>query len=366
MQFEPSRLILARRRKGWKRTELARRAGLKSRSITAYELAERVPSEESLFALAKALEYPPAFFFRPPVERLQEEGVSFRALTKMSANQRERALAAGELALELADWAKEAFELPEIDLPDLHLETSPETAAMTLRAAWGLSDRPIPNMVRLLESKGVRVLSLAEDDRSLDGFSFWRGGEPFVFLNTQKSPERSRFDAAHELGHLVLHRHGHAIGQEVEREAMSFASAFLMPQSSIEAHAPRQPTVPSLTHAKQWWGVSVSALLRRIYDLNIISRWYYRALCIQIQKQGFREKEPEPIDREMSTVWQLIFAKLRDEGVKRAHLAKQLGWPLYELQALVFQLILSAESGGGTAAEKTLPPSQRQPIQLVY
>ncbi|NTZ43826.1 ImmA/IrrE family metallo-endopeptidase [Altererythrobacter sp. SALINAS58] len=40
----------------------------------------------------------------------------------------------------------------------------------------------------------------------VEAFSFWSGFRPFVFLDSDKtSGARERFDAAHELGHLVLH-----------------------------------------------------------------------------------------------------------------------------------------------------------------
>ncbi|MEU8739183.1 ImmA/IrrE family metallo-endopeptidase [Streptomyces halstedii] len=52
----------------------------------------------------------------------------------------------------------------------------------------------------------------------VDAFAVWREGVPFVFLNTQKSAERGRFDAAHEFGHLVMHGSEHACsGPEAER-----------------------------------------------------------------------------------------------------------------------------------------------------
>ncbi|MBK8210507.1 MAG: ImmA/IrrE family metallo-endopeptidase [Rhodospirillales bacterium] len=42
---------------------------------------------------------------------------------------------------------------------------------------------------------------------TVSAFSFWEGGHPFIFLGADKqSAARSRFDAAHELGHLILHR----------------------------------------------------------------------------------------------------------------------------------------------------------------
>ncbi|WP_261371327.1 ImmA/IrrE family metallo-endopeptidase [Yersinia frederiksenii] len=61
-------------------------------------------------------------------------------------------------------------------------------------------------MVHLIEPKGVKVFSLAENCVEVDAFSFWTNRKPFVLLNTIKTSERSRFDATHQLGHLVLHQ----------------------------------------------------------------------------------------------------------------------------------------------------------------
>lgn len=39
----------------------------------------------------------------------------------------------------------------------------------------------------------------------MDAFSFWSAeGRPFIFLSRVKTAERSRFDLAHEIGHLIL------------------------------------------------------------------------------------------------------------------------------------------------------------------
>jgi hypothetical protein len=41
-----------------------------------------------------------------------------------------------------------------------------------VRQAWGLGELPIKNMVHLLESKGVRVYSLAIDAVEVDAFVY--------------------------------------------------------------------------------------------------------------------------------------------------------------------------------------------------
>ena len=67
-------------------------------------------------------------------------------------------------------------------------------------------------------------------------FSHWQGDVPFIFLNTTKTAERSRMDAAHELGHLVLHAHtGGGSTKPHEDEAQAFAAAFLMPKAPFIA-----------------------------------------------------------------------------------------------------------------------------------
>ena len=344
--FTPSRLTLARRRRGLTKSELAAAAELTLRSVVHYESGTVVPPGDRVEQLAKVLRYPVAFFARPDVELLDHSGVSFRSLARMKASQRDRALAAAEMALELIGWLeREArFEFPNPDVPDLATLRDPEAAALALRSLWHLGDKPISNMIRLLESRGVRVFSLAEEHDALDGYSFWRDGVPFVFLNTMKSAERSRFDAAHELAHLVLHRHGHARSRDVEHEAHAFASAFLMARTSIVAHAPRVATMDNLIAAKRAWGVSLGAFAHRLHAVGRITAWQYRALFVEMAKRKLRTIEPNPGPREMSLVFEKVFAGLRDDGMTKAALAKQLGWPLSELNALVFGLVLSASA----------------------
>ena len=249
--FNPSRLALARRRRGLTKRELADAAQLSERSIVAYEAGATVPNDDTVAELARVLTFPPAFFYRGDVDEIPADAASFRSMSRMTAAQRDRALAGGQLALELTAWTDDRFGLPGADLPDLRHYSDPEAAANTLRVHWRLGDGPITHMVRLLEAKGVRLFSLAEHCREVDAFSFWRGPVPFVFLNTMKSGERGRFDAAHELAHLTLHRHGEPAGREAERDADAFASAFLMPRSAILATAPRVPSLERLTAAKR-------------------------------------------------------------------------------------------------------------------
>ncbi len=218
-------------------------------------------------------------------------------------------------------------------------------------------------MVHLLESKGVRVYSLAENSVEVDAFSLWHSNTPFVFLNTLKSAEHGRFDAAHELGHLVLHRHCGPHQPNAEKQANAFASAFLMPRASVLANAPRMATLKHLVQLKKFWVVSVAALAYRLHTLGMLSDWHYRTLCIEMGQLGYRKREPEGAQRERSQVLALVFAGLREEGVGKSAVAEQLQIDSDELDKLVFGLMLTGLSGGGQTSARN--PSTAPRLRVV-
>lgn len=343
-RFNPTRLGLARRRRGLTKKLLATQVDVQWRSISAFENGEYPPSDETLERITRVVGFPAEFFFGDDLDEPLAEAASFRAMSRMSASKRDAALSAGAIAFALSDWIEKRFELPRQDLLDLRGE-SPEAAAATLRQYWGLGERPVRNLVHLLEAKGVRVFSLMENSVEVDAFSVWRNFKPFVFLNTQKSAEHSRFDSAHELGHLVLHKHGAPSGQDAEKEANAFASAFLMPSGSVIACAPKLATLGHLIKLKKQWAVSVAAMVYRLHSLNLISDWHYRTLCIEMSELGYRKLEPNPAQREKSQVWEKIFAALRVDGLTKENIAKDLSVPVGEIEGLVFGLALLGLSG---------------------
>jgi Zn-dependent peptidase ImmA (M78 family)/DNA-binding XRE family transcriptional regulator len=344
--FNRNRLSVARKRQGLTKTELARRAGIDLRSVTAYEAGVYPPKLETAENLAAATRFPVEFLYGDDLDEPQPDTASFRALSKMTATQRDMALSQGTISLHLNKWLETRFELPEPDLPDLSREDSPEAAADSLRRHWGIGELPVRNMIHLLEAKGVRIFSLAIDAREVDAFSLWKAATPFVFLNGNKSSEHSRYDAAHELGHLVLHRHGTPQGRDAEREADAFASAFLMPRASVIAHAVRNPSLPDLVKLKAIWTVSVAALNRRLFGVGMTSDWQYRTLCIEIAKRGFRKREPREAPREKSHILPCVFGALHEDGISRAQVARILTIPRAELEQLMFGLAMTSIDGG--------------------
>lgn len=365
--FNRSRFALARKRRGMTKRALAELVGVTERSILAYENGGVCPENSTVSKIAQVLGFPDEFFFANDVAELSPDVASFRALTKMTAKQRDMALSSGNVALMLNQWIEEKFDLPEPLVPDMRSNASnhptpdlgsehdPESCAESLRKIWGLGELPIKNMIHLLESKGIRIFSLSIDAKEIDAFSMWYGGKPFIFLNRNKTSERCRFDAAHELGHLVMHKHGSPQGQDAEREANAFASGFLMPRKSVLANAPRAMTLQSLIAHKKYWTVSVAALNYRLHALKLMSDWTYRTLCVQIAQYG-RDKEPDEAPFESSQVLTKVFSALRDEGISKNDISRLLMIPSQEINELTFGLTLV---GAGTGKATSIPSAPR-------
>lgn len=338
--FNNKRLSLARKRRRLTAKGLAERAGLSALTITRLEKGDNQPDDSSVRQIADALAYPIEFFYCDDPEIIDTEAVSFRGLTKMTAKERDAAISAGTLGLQLCDWVEERFSLPEPNLLDLGYETDPEAAARSLRQFWGLGEKPIGSMIRLLETQGVRVLSLSENTASVDAFSFWRGSKPYVFLNNFKTAERSIFDAAHELAHLTLHLHGGVrSSREAEREADAFASAFLMPRDDVRSRMPRLIKADTVLKAKFRWNVSAMAMAYRLRSLRLLSEWQYKSMCIELGRRGYRAGEPVGIERDESAIWRKVLSQLWAERTTKAEIADALSLPLDELEGLVWGLV---------------------------
>lgn len=324
--FSASRLSLARRKRGLTQTKLADLCNVSQQYVSSLEQGKEVPTESFVEHLAVTLQFQPTFFYGNEVELIPKDGPSFRARQSMSSQVRDMALATGETAIEIVSPdLNQRFVLPKSQIPDL-TGYSPEEAAESLRLEWKLGYEPIKNMVHLLESKGVEVYWLNEDNPSLDAFMFWRD-KPYVLLNSSKNAgDRSRFDAAHELGHLVLHRSVEVVdGREIEEEANLFASAFLLPAEQFSQECLDRPNLEHLTALKERWKVSIQAMLMRGRTLGIYSEWQTRQAFQMISALGMRKKEPVPILPEESRLHKMILDSLQESGKGPKEYATLLG-----------------------------------------
>lgn len=323
--FTPSRLRWARERLMLARTDLASVTGVSVSALTSYEKGSSNPDDRDIEVLAAELGVHPEFFYLHDMEEVPESVVSFRRASKTSKRQQCAARGAAQMAVEFFGVIESAFKLPDLQVPEID-DATPEQAAEEVRAQWHLADRPIADMMSLLESKGVRILSLDHRCKDVDAFCFSRDGVSYIFVSTVKTAERQRFDLAHELGHLVLHADLSTDGaksKERERQADSFASAFLMPASRIYTQSMNGAPVERILKAKKYWQVSAMAMARRLHDLKLLSDWQYRSVVIELSQRGYRSAEPDGIQREQSQLLRKVLFMM-DEHTTTADTAAAL------------------------------------------
>ena len=109
----------AKRGKG--SAELARVSAI---TVSRLENGENQP-DVRIAKLARAFGLPAEFFDDDDAEEIDTSAVSFRGLTKMSAKERDAAISAGILGLQLSDWVEGEFRLPKANILDLSYETNP-------------------------------------------------------------------------------------------------------------------------------------------------------------------------------------------------------------------------------------------------
>ncbi|WP_447006507.1 helix-turn-helix domain-containing protein [Saccharothrix isguenensis] len=328
----PSRLALARARRGLTAVELARKAGTSPASIGDYEHGRRHPRPATTARLTEALGFPAGFL---EADDVPEIDVVTRPAPK---RQRDAAISAARLAIGFDAWLTRAFTFPEPDVPTWD-HPDPETAAEMVRARWGIPHRPAPNMVHLLEAHGVRVFSLPQDCAAAGPFSCRHDGIPYVFLDPTATPDQARFDTARELGHLTH-----------TDDAQTFATAFLLPRAGVLAAVPRGALTEQVVAHSTTWHVAPLALAHRLRDLGLLTHPQYAAVCAQLAR-----RPTGMAHRETSQVLTKVFRTLRAQGTTPHAIARELLLDVEELNGLVFGLVLTALPGQGAPSAPATP-----------
>lgn len=354
IQVSGSRLMLARQLRGMTQTQLANVVEVGPRVISKYEKTGEGLGAEKIAAIAKVLQFDVSFFDGPDMEVPTTGSVSFRARSKMSAKKRDQAIASSAFGVALSDWMDSEYVLPSASVPDFS-GYDPEDAAGALRSEWGLGDGPIADIVSIIESHGIRVFSVTEASQEVDAYSFWDEprNRPFVFLTTSKSGERRRMDAAHELGHLALHRKTELDGKEtrdIERQADLFGSAFLMPRRGFSASLSRTISLSEVMRVKQIWKVSAFAVVCRAHTLGLLSDWQYHNLCVTMSKRGMRTSEPDGIEPERSQVDDKVLELAREDYGSSFAVSNATGIPQDLILGLTFHTPITVVKGGGNTA----------------
>ncbi len=334
--FVGDRLKEAREARGLTATALSDLLAVTRQAVSLYESCDASPQPDVMQRIANILNLPVSFFLRP-INQTNNNAIFFRAQNAATKLDRGRGRSRMKWLYEIVvPYLRQFVTLPEVNLPKIDIPQNPlqlsdddiENIAIQVRREWGLGDGPISNVVLLLENNGFIVTRINLESPTLDAFSNFPvcfDGTPYIILGADKqSAVRSRFDAGHELGHIILHRNvnerklrNNSEFKILEQQANRFSSAFLVPMNKF-AEDFSLPTLNAFQTMKPKWLVSIGVLIKRTYDLGFIPDEHYRKLWINYNQRGWRKEEPldDKLPVERPLVLRRIFNLITEEKVR--------------------------------------------------
>jgi Zn-dependent peptidase ImmA (M78 family)/DNA-binding XRE family transcriptional regulator len=337
--FVGSRLREAREARGLTGVTLSDLVDLTPQMISKYEHGESTPGPDVLQSMASALNMPVAFFTMPQRGEVSSAPIFFRSMAATSKGARKRACWKIEWLRDITTYLGQGVTFPKVNLPDLGLPDDPthisseeiEHAAAVARSYWNMSDTaPISNMVRLLENQGVFVARQQLGADTLDGLSMIdpSNHRPYVLIGEDKGTAvRWRFDAAHELGHLLMHRTRResdlgdtARFKLIETQAHRFAAAFLLPMDPFleDLYAISLDVMASM---KPRWKVSIAMMILRARHAGLLTELTEKRLWMNYRRRWGRQ---EPYDAEIEAETPTLIKRAAELLLTEAHGADDL------------------------------------------
>lgn len=341
------RLKLARSAAGLSLRELQEKIGnrVSAQAIGKYERNEDMPSSGVLIALSDALGV--SLDYMAGDQDMVLEGVEFRkkqiTSKKEQAQVEAKALHLIERYLmveEILGLASAQWDKPRESPYPVREPADADMAARSLREYWNLGIDPIPNLVDLLEERGIKIV-LVESEENIDGLaaSVRRAGkEPVRIIVICKGVhgERQRFSLAHELGHMVMEVEGDEKFRE--KAAHRFAGAFLMPAEALWSKVGKHRSSigwSEIFALKELFGASAQAIAYRCSDIGIFPPALYKRLFLEFSRRGFRsapDYEPNHLKEEKPGRFErLCYRALAEGAISEARGAELLGITVREL-----------------------------------
>ena len=262
-QYDPSLFLLARESRGLSQRELADQSGISQSVISNLENGFLDVTHDLLTALAETLRYPVSFFGRR-LHLYNPNNQLWRKRSRVPGKALKKAQAKMNLVKADVEALLVSAEPPELNFFSWDVETqgSPVAAAQELRRIWRLPKGRVDDLSKTIEDNGIIIVPINYEAEGLDGMNMLtQGNTPLLFVERNVPADRFRFSLAHELGHLLMHAEV-PVGEnrDPEKEAMLFASEFLMPQEEIRPQMQRLDMV-RLADLKRQWRVSMMAIL---------------------------------------------------------------------------------------------------------
>lgn len=348
------RIRRARVLRGLSLEDLAQQLGdITKQGLSKFEKGLAAPNSTRLLQLAKALDVKPEYFFRADAVALGP--LEFRKKARMTQSRQAQVTERMREHLERYVALEHCFEpvgtgsvLVNPRSIAVNSVADAETAAEQLRMQWSIGGDAIAHLTELLEVHGIKVALLDGPD-DFDGACAASHDERHVLiaLNRQRPGERMRFTAAHELGHWVMSIPEAMPETEKESACHRFAGALLYPQDQVVAefgsHRRSRVFPKELFNAKQRYGLSMQAVLRRLKDLALITADGYRSMSIEFSQQGWRTREPGELLAEQPRRFEsLVYRALAEDLISPSRAAEFLQCSLEQLNPGLRDLAVSA------------------------
>lgn len=323
--FFGEKLQSLRELSGLSRKELAEKVGVTEQAVWQYENQYTNPKFETINELKKLFSVKVKYFYTEPVvpSVAKIESIAYRSQDRDSRKKAKMETTFIDFVNHLISQFERHLNLPPSSIVSLrnncmeiyHTEPSHEISNTLIeQIATYARERLTVNhnreLMYKLEMSGVYILE-KDMGHTIDAYSTWtEENRPFIILGSiKKSSVRRNFDLAHELAHLLLH---YKIDMdsltkdeynEIEREANTFASYFLLPKEEFLkdfSEIKKISNPKSYIDLKQKYMVSIAALEYRAYKLGLLTyeenRYFYNAL----NRYDFRTKEP--LDEEIAII----------------------------------------------------------------
>lgn len=300
-------------------------------AISKYEMAKAQPTPVVLNRMAAALGVKAAYLYAAPSVRI--EFIAYRKGSGLLKREQEKVESLVRHSIEDRIRLQELIgQTNGVDLPfksqTVNSLEDTENIADNLRKKWNLGLDPISSVVGVLEERLIHVLEIDAAER-FDGISAVAWDDSRVTAAAVVSRRgiaggRQRLNLAHELGHLVLKV---PAGIDEEAAAFRFGAAFLAPAEKVRHEVGEHRTFirsDELLLMKRKFGMSAQAFLYRLRNLAIIGESYYKQWCININKLGWRRKEPAEMPPERPSWLQQSVLRALGEGLISREMAEQL------------------------------------------
>lgn len=322
--FNGNRLKLARIYRNYSITDFARKIDVTKQAVLQYEQNEINPKPETEFKIITTLSFPREFFYQENIENINVNNTFFRALSTTKKIDLQTQEIKTEFIVIIYNFLRKYFNYPQLNLPNIELtdENSIEDIAMEVRNYWNLGEEPIINMVNLLENNGIIVSTLNVENKKIDAFTQEHQIDNqkqycVILSNDKQSNARRNFDAAHELGHIILHRNIEKLEEytdeerkELEEEANNFAAAFLLPKNAFFNDLKNPTGLEEYKELKRKWRVSIAAMIMRARQLNRLNNTQFLDLMKLMSYKKWRKNEP--LDNEWKLQEVVLFKKSID------------------------------------------------------